>query len=70
MGDGAVLDLEKVNGAIKGVQSLFVRRELTVPEAIQALRSLDAAYRGQFPELYAIMEGKPRAKGPKKATRA
>ena len=60
--DDNVLDLEKVNGAIKGVHSLFVRRELTVPEAIHAVRSLDAAYKGQFPELYAIMEGKPARK--------
>lgn len=53
--DRAVLDLDNVRNAIKGVQALFTRRGLTVAEAIHTVRSLDAAYRAEFPEAYALM---------------
>lgn len=54
--ENSVFKLEKVKKAVDGMISVISECDLTVPESILAVRSLDYALKGEFSELYSMME--------------
>ena len=51
-----VLDIDQVRKAIHEIFGVFGGLDMTVTECIYAIRSVNSAFKGQYPELYGIIE--------------